>query len=88
MTFFFSSCRFDQASTESLKSLVSNIPLMNEKKRIIDMHMNIATSLLRAIKERQIDFFVQFEETLLKQVTPLPRTPPDYVLSTCMKELY
>jgi len=43
--------------------------MMNEKKRIIDMHMNIATSLLRAIKGRQIDFFVQFEETLLKQVT-------------------
>jgi len=42
--------------------------MMTEKKRIIDMHMNIATSLLQVIKGRQIDFFVQFEETLIKQV--------------------
>jgi len=58
----------DMTSTDSLKSLVSNLPALTEKKRIIDMHMNIATSLLKSIKERQLDFFVQFEETIMKQV--------------------
>jgi len=61
------SAQFDPSSTDSLKSVVSTLPMMTEKKRVLDMHMNLATNLLRQIKERQIDFFVSIEEAFNKQ---------------------
>ena len=36
--------------TSSLTSTINELPELQEKKRLIDAHMNIATELLRHIK--------------------------------------
>jgi hypothetical protein len=41
---------------------------LHERKRLLDMHMNVATALLRAIKERSLDEFHGVEDTVSRQV--------------------
>ena len=53
-----------QANTKSLMNAVSSLPELAERKRVIDKHTNMATALLKEIKERQIDNFVAVEEEL------------------------
>lgn len=55
------------ASAHQLKLAVTLIPELQERKAILDMHMNIATALLKGIKDRQLDNFFQIEENITKQ---------------------
>jgi len=47
---------------------VAALPQLQERKRLLDMHMNLATALLRAIKERNLDEFHGVEDTIARQV--------------------
>ncbi|KXS21864.1 Sec1-like protein [Gonapodya prolifera JEL478] len=55
------------ANAKVLKTAINQLPELTERKRTIDMHMNMATSLLNSIKERNLDFFFAQEETISKQ---------------------
>ena len=54
-------------STQHIKAAITKLPELQERKGILDMHMNIATALLKGIKDRQLDNFFQIEENITKQ---------------------
>lgn len=54
--------------TKDLGSFVNTIPALREKKRIIDVHTNIATALLKQIKDRELDTYVSLEEGIITQI--------------------
>jgi hypothetical protein len=54
-------------SAKNLKMAITALPTLTEKKRVIDMHMNIASALLKEIKSRALDTFIVTEESIAKQ---------------------
>ncbi|BFZ16058.1 hypothetical protein BsWGS_19097 [Bradybaena similaris] len=56
-------------NTARLTSAVTSLPDLLEKKRLIDMHMNIATALLEQIKARKLDTYFETEERMMSKST-------------------
>ncbi|KAH9518701.1 Sec1 domain containing protein 1 [Bulinus truncatus] len=56
-------------NTARLTSAVTSLPELLEKKRLIDMHMNIATALLEQIKARKLDTYFETEEKMMSRAT-------------------
>ncbi|GAB1600909.1 sec1 family domain-containing protein 1 [Argonauta hians] len=54
-------------NTAKLTSAVSSLPELLEKKRLIDMHTNIATALLEQIKARKLDVYFETEEKMMSK---------------------
>uniref|UniRef100_A0A915JEP6 Sec1 family domain-containing protein 1 n=1 Tax=Romanomermis culicivorax TaxID=13658 RepID=A0A915JEP6_ROMCU len=53
-----------------LTSAVSSLPELLEKKRLIDLHMNVATEVLEVIKTRKLDAYFETEEKLMNKQMP------------------
>merc|ERR1712223_1312365 len=56
-------------NTQKLTSAVSSLPALLEKKRLIDMHTSLATSILDQIKSRKLDLFFELEEKIMSKQT-------------------
>ncbi|KAI9141979.1 Sec1-like protein [Paraphysoderma sedebokerense] len=54
-------------NAKNLKSALTQLPELTVRKNTIDMHMNIATALLQAIKDRSLDVLFGLEEGVGKQ---------------------
>lgn len=56
-------------NTAKLTSAVSSLPELLEKKRLIDMHMSVATAILDHIKSRKLDVYFEIEEKIMGKAT-------------------
>ncbi|KAM6913087.1 sec1 family domain-containing protein 1 [Xenentodon cancila] len=56
-------------NTAKLTSAVSSLPELLEKKRLIDLHTNVATAVLDHIKNRKLDVYFEYEEKLMSKST-------------------
>lgn len=54
----------DGEAAGSLVNAMNAIPHLTEQKRLLDMHTNIATALVDAVKDRDLDRFYEFEYDL------------------------
>lgn len=59
------------SSTARLSMAVTSLPEILARKRTVDMHIDIAASLLDQIKERKLDTFFEMEEKLLSKSSSL-----------------
>lgn len=56
-------------NTEKLTNAVNSLPQLIQKKKLIDMHTKIATSILNFIKSRRLDSFFELEEKIMSKQT-------------------
>uniref|UniRef100_A0A5F8G406 Sec1 family domain containing 1 n=1 Tax=Monodelphis domestica TaxID=13616 RepID=A0A5F8G406_MONDO len=56
-------------NTAKLTSAVSSLPELLEKKRLIDLHTNVATAVLEHIKTRKLDVYFEYEEKIMSKTT-------------------
>ncbi|KAI6068441.1 Sec1 family domain-containing protein 1 isoform X3 [Aix galericulata] len=56
-------------NTAKLTSAVSSLPELLEKKRLIDLHTNVATAVLEHIKARKLDVYFEYEEKIMSKST-------------------
>ena len=56
-------------TTAKLNSAVSSLPELIEKKKMVDMHTTIATSILDQIKARKLDIYFEIEEKILSRAS-------------------
>lgn len=56
-------------NTNALTSAVGALPELLEKKKLVDMHMNIATAMLEHIKSRKLDVLFETEEKIMSKST-------------------
>ncbi|GAB6021737.1 Sec1 domain containing protein 1 [Chamberlinius hualienensis] len=54
-------------NTAKLTSAVSSLPELMEKKRLIDLHTTVATSVLELIKNRKLDVYFECEEKIMSK---------------------
>jgi len=56
-------------NTAKLTSAMTDLPMLLEKKRLIDMHTSLATAILDNIKRRRLDVFFELEEKIMSATT-------------------
>jgi hypothetical protein len=66
-------------NTAKITSAVNSLPQLLERKRLIDMHTSIATSVLNVIKSRKLDNFFELEEKILSKTQALDKTIYDLI---------
>lgn len=52
------------STTRTLSSAIKQLPQLTLRKKILDMHMNIATSLFESVRSRELDAFFSMEESI------------------------
>jgi hypothetical protein len=57
----------DGGLAAGLAATINALPEMSEKKRIIDMHTNIATALLNEVRARELDTYFEMEDLFSSQ---------------------
>lgn len=58
------------SGTKNLSYAIKQLPELTMRKNCLDMHMNIATALFKAIQTRQLDSFFRMEEAINKLTKP------------------
>jgi len=53
------------SKTKGLSQIISNLPELQEKNAIIERHSNIATAIMKLVKEREIDTYFEHEEAII-----------------------
>lgn len=72
-------------TTAKLGSTVTSLPQLLEAKRLIDLHTNVATTLLDVIKERKLDVLFELEQKLL-QHSPLDQPVTQFLSNISYQE--
>jgi len=52
-------------NTAKLTTAITDLPMLLEKKRLIDMHTSLATAILDCIKKRKLDVYFELEEKIM-----------------------
>jgi len=74
-----------QALSPGLAQAINALPEMTEKKRIIDMHTNIAHALVAEVKARELDRYYELEDQLASQSTATSVTQLEQLLNASEK---
>uniref|UniRef100_A0A5K3F1Z9 Sec1 family domain-containing protein 1 n=2 Tax=Mesocestoides corti TaxID=53468 RepID=A0A5K3F1Z9_MESCO len=70
-------------ATSALTSTINTLPQLMEQKRRLDMHMHIATSLAKEIKNRQLDLLNDVEEKLITLQSLQEHSLPELMKMSC-----